>query len=255
MELRVLGCHGGETPRHRTTAFLIDDRLAVDAGSLTSQLELSDQARLSAVVVSHSHLDHVRDLATVADNRCQLDCEPLTVAATKATLDNLRKHFFNDRLWPDFTVIPDPERPTIVYREIPLEQTTDLLSYRITAIAVDHTVECAGFIIDDGKGALGFSGDTGPTSRLWERLNAERNLKALLMEVSFPDREQELATVSGHHTPRTLDVDLKKYKAPADLATLLYHIKPPFESEVERECAKLKGLNLHVLKLGDQFIL
>jgi 3',5'-cyclic-nucleotide phosphodiesterase len=255
VELRVLGCHGGETPRHRTTSFLIDDRLAIDAGALTSSLELVDQARLEMVLVSHSHMDHVRDLATIADNRAQLAAPPLTLAGTKETLVELQRHFFNDKLWPNFAVIPSPDAPTIIYREIPLEVPTKLLDYTVTAISVNHTVESAGFVIADGNGAIGFSGDTGPTDRFWELLNKVDNLKALLMEVSFPDNEQALATLSGHHTPRTLLADLKKFKAPQDLATMLYHIKPPFQGEVEKECAKLKGVNLEILKLKDQFIL
>jgi 3',5'-cyclic-nucleotide phosphodiesterase len=90
---------------------------------------------------------------------------------------------------------------------------------------------------------------------MWEVLNAQPDLRALLMEVSFPNREQALATVSGHHTPRTLAADLAKYRAPADLPTLLYHIKPVFQAEVEKECAALQGLNLAVLQLGDHFVL
>src|SRR5271170_4715365 len=99
MELRVIGCHGGETPRHRTSAFLIDERLAIDAGSLTSGMELDAQCALRAVLVSHAHLDHIRDLATIADNRLQNRAKPLVVAGTKATIAVLRKHFFNDLLW------------------------------------------------------------------------------------------------------------------------------------------------------------
>lgn len=255
MDLRVLGCHGGETPRHRTTAFLLDERLAIDAGALTSQLDLAEQDRLQGVLVSHSHLDHIRDLATVVDNRCQRDCGTLDIIATKQTIVHLQQHFFNDVLWPDFAKIQSGNQPTIRYTELAIEQDNQILGYSVTPILVNHTVESAGFIIDDGKGAIGFSGDTGPTNRFWEVLNERQNIKALLMEVSFPDREDGLAQVSGHHTPRTLLEDLKKYQAPQDLPTMLYHIKPPFQAEVERECARLRGLNLHVLALTDQFIL
>ena len=255
MELRVLGCHGGETPRHRTTAFLLDETLALDAGCLTSRLELDEQARLKAVVVSHAHLDHIRDLATVADNRCQLEAGTLIVAATAATIAQIRAHFFNDKLWPDFTIIPAGNGPTIQFLEIPIEQPTAVLGYKVTAVPVSHTVDTAGFVIDDGHAALGFSGDTGPTDRLWEVMNHQANLKAMLMEVSFPNREQKLAELSGHHTPRTLLADLEKYRSPQDLPTLLYHIKPPFQAEVEKECAALRGLNLQVLSLKDHFVL
>jgi cAMP phosphodiesterase len=255
MELRVIGCHGGETPRHRTCAFLVDDVLAVDAGSLTSGLEVADQGKLRAVLVSHAHLDHIRDLATLADNRCQLRSETLVIAGTRETLKTLKKHFFNGLLWPDFSKIPSGNGPTIEYLELKPEQQVEIGGYKVRAIPVDHTIETASFVIEGKDGAIGYSGDTGPTDRMWEVLNEEKDLRALMMEVSFPNREQKLATLSGHHTPKTLAVDLKKYKKAKDLPTLLYHIKPVFQTEVEKEVAALKGLNLQVLQLRDHFVL
>jgi len=258
VELRVIGCHGGETPKHRTCAFVVDDVLAIDAGSLTSGMEIAAQARLAAVVVSHAHLDHIRDLATLADNRCQLRAPTLEVAGTRATLDTLRRHFFNGVLWPDFSEIPSGGfggPPTIAYRELLPEVPAQIAGKTVRAVLVEHTIETASFIIEGAGGALAYSGDTGPTDRMWEVLNAQPDLRALLMEVSFPDREQRLATVSGHHTPRTLALDLAKHHAPADLPTLLYHIKPVFQPEVERECAALPGLNLEVCQIGDLFVL
>jgi 3',5'-cyclic-nucleotide phosphodiesterase len=255
MELRVVGCHGGETPKHRTSAFVVDERLAIDAGSLTSGIDLKSQFRLAACLVSHAHLDHVRDLATIADNRCQADCEPLVVAATKGTIAVLKKHFFNNLLWPDFSVIPNKTRPTIQFVELKPERRAQIGGYTVRSVLVDHTIESSGFIVEGPDATIAYSGDTGPTDRFWELLRKEPKLKALLMEVSFPNREQKLATVSGHHTPRTLAKDLKKFGKPKDLPTLLYHIKPVFQSEVEQECARLKGVNLTVTALGDQFVL
>jgi 3',5'-cyclic-nucleotide phosphodiesterase len=234
---------------------VIDERLAIDAGSLTSGLEVKEQAKLEACLVSHAHLDHIRDLATIADNRCQMECPPLIVAGTKDTIRTLRKHFFNNHLWPDFSAIPNTHTPTIRYVELKPEREVTIAGYNVRAMLVDHTIESASFVVRSNNGALAYSGDTGPTDRLWEVLNEEPNLKALLMEVSFPNREQRLATVSGHHTPKTLLADLKKFRAPKDLPTLLYHIKPVFQTEVEKECAALKGVNLQVLRLKDHFVL
>jgi 3',5'-cyclic-nucleotide phosphodiesterase len=255
VELRVIGCHGGETPKHRTCAFVVDEVLAIDAGSLTSGMELSAQGKLAAVLVSHAHLDHIRDLATLADNRCQMRTPTLEVAGTRATLETLRTHFFNGKLWPDFAQIDTGTGPVIAYRELAPEQPVAIAGKTVQAVLVDHTIEAASFLIEGPNGALAYSGDTGPTQRMWEVLNQQPDLRALLMEVSFPDREQWLATASGHHTPRTLALDLAKYRAPADLPTLLYHIKPFFQAEVERECAALPGLNLEVCQIGDQFVL
>jgi cAMP phosphodiesterase len=255
MELRVIGCHGGETPKHRTSAFVVDERLAIDAGSLTSGLDLRAQFRLHACLISHAHLDHMRDLATIADNRCQADCEPLIVGATASTIRAIKKHFFNNLIWPDFSQIPSKTRPTIKFVELKPERRTKLGDYTVRSVLVAHTIESSGFIVESDDATIAYSGDTGPTNRLWELLRKQDNLKALLMEVSFPNREQRLATVSGHHTPRTLALDLQKFGTPQDLPTLLYHIKPVFQSEVEQECARLKKVNLTVMGLDDQFVL
>jgi cAMP phosphodiesterase len=255
VQLRVVGCHGGETPKHRTCAFLLDERLAIDAGSLTSGLDLPLQYKLEAVLVSHSHLDHVRDLATIADNRAQHGCPPLAVVGTKPTLEVLKKHFFNDLLWPDFTAIPSKKEPTIVYQVLKPEVRTEICGFGVRAIAVSHTIDTSAFIVDKNGAAVAYSGDTGPTDRLWEALNEEKDLRALLMEVSFPNEQQRLATLSGHHTPQTLAKDLAKYARPQDLPTLLYHIKPAFQREVEKQCSKLKGVELTVLALGEQLLL
>jgi len=255
MDLRVIGCHGGETPKHRTSAFLLNDDLAIDAGSLTSGLELKAQCKLEACLVSHAHLDHIRDLATIANNRCQNGCAPLVIAATKGTIRILKKHFFNGLLWPDFSVIPTKARPTIEYLELHAEKPQMVAGRNVRAVMVDHTIESCVFIVEGKEGTIAYSGDTGPTTRLWELLNELPDLKALLMEVSFPNKEQKVTTISGHHTPRTLGAELKKYRAPKDLPTLLYHIKPSYQAEVERECAAIKGVNLTVCRLGDHFVL
>lgn len=255
MQLRVVGCHGGETPKHRTSAFLLDDRIAIDAGSLTSGLDLKMQYALEAVLVSHAHLDHIRDLATIADNRAQYGCKPLTVVSTAATIGVLKRHFFNGLVWPDFTAIPTKRHPTIVYKPLKPEVRTEIAGFGVKAIAVTHTIDTCAFIVDKKGISVAYSGDTGPTDRLWEMLDEEPDLRALLMEVSFPNEQQKLATVSGHHTPQTLLPDLKKYKRPKDLPTLLYHIKPAFQSAVEKQCAKLRGVNLTVLSLGEQLLL
>ncbi len=254
MELRIVGCHGGETPKHRTSAFVLDGKLAIDAGALTRGLELEAQLRLEACLVSHAHLDHMRDLATIADNRFQADCDPLVVAATRGTIAALKKHFFNNVIWPDFSELPNTTRPAIRFVELEFEKRIELVGYGVRAVEVAHTIETSGFIIETPSAALGYSGDTGPTDRLWELLDATPNLKALLVETSFPNAEQGLATVSGHHTPQSLAADLAKLGKAADIAALLYHIKPVFQREVEQECARLRGFNVSIPKLDEQFV-
>jgi 3',5'-cyclic-nucleotide phosphodiesterase len=256
MELRVLGCHGGETSRHRPSAFLLDERFAIDAGSLGRGLALDEQLALEAVAVSHAHLDHVRDLATVADNRCQSESPTLVVAAAAPTIDALRRHFFNNTLWPDFFQISTRAGvPTLAWCELPWERPVRLGSYDVTALPVAHTIDAAGLLVRGAAGTVAYSGDTGPTDAFWQWVDREANLRALLVEVSFPNDEQGLATVSGHHTPRTMAEDLRKLARPDRAPTLLFHMKPRFQRRIERECALLRGLNLDVLSVDDRFVL
>ena len=269
---------------------MLDDRLALDAGSLTSGLDLAHQSALEAVLVSHAHLDHIRDLATIADNRHQRAAAPLVVAGTRQTIAILKKHFFNNLLWPDFSVLPNRRRPAVRYLLLQPEKPVLVAGYRVCAIPVSHTIDCCGFLVTGPDATVAYSGDTGPTERLWEVLSRTENLKALLMEVSFPNGEGRLARLSGHHTPETMARDIAKLDKQAkaedrassllgggtigqsigesrekprsrvghkakELPTLLYHIKPCFQGVVERECARLGGLNLTVCALGDQYIL
>jgi 3',5'-cyclic-nucleotide phosphodiesterase len=232
----------------------VDDTLAIDAGALTSALELPDQHRVEAVLVSHAHMDHVRDLATIADNRCQQGGPPLEIVGLKSTLDVLRAHFFNDLLWPDFSKIPaGTQGMTITYREVEAEQTVTVAGKQITPVHVTHTIDTAAFIVADAKKTIAYSGDTGPTERFWEVLAERPRLDALLMEVSFPNDNAALARVSGHHTPQSLDLEMNKLNRAEDVPTLLYHIKPFFQREVERELARVRKWSLAVCALEQEF--
>ena len=200
MELVVLGCHGGETPKHRTSSFLVDEHLAIDAGAVTSMLSLEDQKKIRHVLVSHSHMDHVRDLATLADNRCQQAGPPIEIVGTPETIGTLQRYFFNDKLWPDFSKILTPEGPTVRFRQVAAEESIEVGNYRVTPVLVNHTVETAAFILRGPSGSLAYSGDTGPTDRLWQLLEGVEDLRALLMEVSFPNEQHCLAKTPEAHT-------------------------------------------------------
>jgi cAMP phosphodiesterase len=254
MRVRVLGCHGGESPRHRSTCFLLDGTVSIDAGSLTSALDLSAQRRLRDVLVSHSHLDHIKDLAGLADNTVGFIRRPIGLWATANTIEVLRRHYFNNILWPDFTRIPTSDDPVFRFRELASGGETEVGPYRVKTIQVNHPVESMALIVRRGRGgALAFSSDTGPTDRLWEAINADGNVRALLLELSFPSRLQALADIAGHLTPTTILTELEKLRAP--LPVYLYHMKPPHLPAIERELRGLKNRRLRLLKLGDQIVI
>lgn len=140
MELRILGCHGGETPHHKTSSFLLEGRVAIDAGAVTSMLTLEEQQKIETVLVSHAHLDHIKDLATLADNRCQQGGPTLTIAGVGETIRVLREHFFNDLIWPDFSRIDTPVGPTIRFETLVAEAPTSVGGVRVRAVMVNHTM-------------------------------------------------------------------------------------------------------------------
>jgi 3',5'-cyclic-nucleotide phosphodiesterase len=255
MQLRVLGCHGGETPKHRTASFVVGDTVAVDAGAITSGLSLDEQERIRAVLVSHPHMDHIRDLATLADNRCQQGGSTLDIVGIPATIEALKKHFFNDVLWPDFTQIDSKDGPTVRFVEVHPAQAAYVDGYEVTPVLVNHTVDTSAFIIRRDGVSIVYGGDTGPTHELWKHVNALEDLRALMVEVSFPDDEAELARKSRHLTPRTLASELGKLEHGEELPILLYHIKPTFEAKVLRELAGMRRRNLQILQLEDEFLL
>ncbi len=253
MHLNVVGCHGAASPIHRTATFVVNQRLALDAGSIAVGFPLPEQLELECVVVSHPHMDHVSDLASLTDTRTQADAGTLQIAGTRPTLDALRTHFFNDVLWPDFSRIQTSHGPTVNYRVLELETPHELAGLAVTPIAVDHTIDTAGFLIDDGSSAIAYSSDTRATTRIWELLRAVSHLKALILEVSFPDRLGALAELTGHLTPRTFAAELAKLPRADELSVLVYGMKPLHEQEIRAELDALRHPRTILLTPGRVF--
>jgi ribonuclease BN (tRNA processing enzyme) len=253
VKIKVLGCSGGELPGHRTTCFLVDDRLAVDAGALTGSLPLDALLAVDDILLTHSHFDHVKDVPLLADLVVGRRTRPVRVHASHECARTLHESVFNDELWPDFTRIPDAKAPVIEI--VPFEPTKPFRigRYRVAPVPVCHPVESVGYVLSDGKAAVAFSGDTGPTARLWKRVNAERRLKALFVELSFPSRLQGLADVSGHFTPSSLAAELTKIERDGQ-PVLLYHLKPAFMAELRRELRSLRLDNVRILERGEEFV-
>ncbi len=252
MKLRVLGCSGGELPRHRTTCFLVDDVLAIDAGALTASLPLEALLRLDDILLTHSHFDHVKDVPLLADLLVGRRTRPVVVHASNQCARTLRDSVFNDHLWPDFTRIPDARNPVLQIRPFSPGRPFRIGRLAIRPVPVAHPVESVGFVVSDGRSSFAISGDTGPTTAFWRTVNQSRGLKALFVETSFPNALQELADVSGHLTPNTLASELAKVDRDG-CPVLLYHLKPAYSAELRRELAALKLANVRVLSRGDEF--
>jgi len=239
MRLRVLGCSGGIGGRHlRTTSFLLDADVLIDAGSGVGDLTLAELSRIDHIFVTHSHLDHVTSIPFLVDTVGGMRAKPVVVHAVPATIEILRNHLFNWAIWPDFAEIPTPEAPFLRYQEIEVGTTVELDGRRITPLPAKHTVPAVGYHLDSGAASLVFTGDTGPNDALWRAVNRIANLRYLIIETAFSNKERHLAEISRHLCPATLAEELAKLERNAEI--YITHLKPgeiePTMLEIE-ECA------------------
>jgi glyoxylase-like metal-dependent hydrolase (beta-lactamase superfamily II) len=154
VRVRVLGAHGGSSPFHRQTSFLVNGSVCVDAGSLTDALPLDEQALVRAVLVTHAHMDHVASLPFLVENVFGRGASSLEIVAPEEILDALRKHLFNDALWPDFSRLPNDLVPTVTFRAIPLGEPFEVEGLVGTAFPVSHVVPTCGYILEDGGASI-----------------------------------------------------------------------------------------------------
>ncbi|HSG24383.1 MAG TPA: 3',5'-cyclic-nucleotide phosphodiesterase [Azonexus sp.] len=225
MKLRVLGCSGGIGGRHlRTTSFLVDHDILIDAGTGAADLSIAELAAIDHVFLTHTHLDHIASLPLMIDTVADRRRLPLMVYGTEAVLAILRQHIFNGSIWPDFSVLPNIDKPFMRYQSIELGQTISLDGRNFTALPVDHTVPAVGYRLDSGAASLVFSGDTGICDAFWRAVNQIDNLKYLIVECAFPNREQTLAMRSKHLCPAMLAAELKKLERECEIH--ITHLKP-----------------------------
>ncbi len=251
MLLKVLGCSGGIGGDLRTTAFLIDDDILVDAGTGVGDLSIEEMANIDHIFITHSHLDHILSIPLLADTVISMRKTPVTVHATRETWQILQEHIFNWKIWPDFTVIPNVQNPILRYSEVMLGRPVDLNGRIFTPIPANHTVPAIGYHINSGASSLVFTGDTTNCDALWEVVNQIDNLRYLIIETAFEDEEISLARLSKHLSPLLLTIELEKLKC-IGVQIMITHFKPGEARAIMREVAarNQSGLDAHALNVG-----
>jgi len=240
MKVRVLGCSGAIAKDCRTTSFLLDDDILIDAGTGVGDLSLDEMRGIDHVFLTHSHLDHVAALPLMIDAVAAQRQQPLQVHGLASTLEALQTHIFNDLIWPDFTAIPTAQRPFLRFSAIEQGQTLVVKGRHIEALPAVHTVPAVGYAVRTDGPCWVFSGDTGRNPAFWQRVNA-LPVALLVIETAFSNREAELAQRSLHLSPHALAEDLQHIAPGGRYPIYITHTKP---AETELVMSEIQNLKL-----------
>lgn len=253
MKLDVLGCAGGENIDFRATSFLINDFLLVDAGAVASVLTLTQQSQIRYALISHAHLDHVKDLGFIIDNTFGQRGRALQVVAHDSVIQALKTHYFNWVIWPDFTTLPSVENAELELLSV--DKGIQVEDLHVELVEVNHPGGAFGFIIEEksSDSCIMITGDTGITESIWQSAAKRQNLQAIFADTAFPNQMQELAHASGHLTPRRLHQQLSEYHL-LQHPVYCYHFKPAFHGQVSEDIDALGRPNLHILQQGQQLV-
>ncbi|MCX8110716.1 MAG: 3',5'-cyclic-nucleotide phosphodiesterase [Syntrophorhabdaceae bacterium] len=250
MKIEILGCYGNSIGDFKTTSFLIDDSILLDAGTVTDVLNDERLKKISNIIITHTHLDHIKDLVFLVDELVMMGRYNIELISVKQVLDIISNNLFNNLLWPDFTVIPSYDNAVIKPREIKLNEYTQINDITVKPILMTHTVYCVGYVVKNNDRGFMFTSDTGPTKAFWETAQQEKGIDFIIADVSFPNRMGELARISGHMTLDILMDHLKRYNLEKK-PIFITHIKPIFLEEIIHELSQLGKPNIRPLIQGE----
>jgi len=235
MEIQVLGAHNCESQNSKLISLLIDDVLAIDAGGLTSSLSFSAQQKLKALLLTHQHYDHIRDVPAIAMN-FSLQEATLNIYSTQLVYDALATHLLNGELYPKFMEQPQPN-PTVKFTIIEPYKTEHIEGYSILAVPVNHSSLTIGYqVTSPGGKTIFYTADTGPgLTGCWEKVSPQ----LLITEVTVPDSYEELAVQGEHLTPSLLKQELTSFRQLNGYLpeVILVHMNPGLENKIRAEIA------------------
>jgi ribonuclease BN (tRNA processing enzyme) len=235
MEVRLLGAHQGQSSTIGFMSILVDGKLAIDAGGLTTALTLEEQANIEAILVTHRHFDHVKDLVGLAHNNWQV--RSLHIHCIDDTRDALQAHIFNDVLWPTMSEQIGPYYP-LTWHRVEAGAQFDLLGYSITPIEMSHSVPTVGYFIQKDGASFFYTADTRAQGNpSWAAIRPD----LLIAETTMANEHERIATMVGHMTPATLGGELRAFHAKQGYypPTICVHINPHQEPTIRPELAAL----------------
>jgi ribonuclease BN (tRNA processing enzyme) len=247
MKVQLLGSSLQDPARRQyVTSYLINGTVAIDAGCLGFHGSPQEQENVRHVFLTHSHADHTASLPIFTENAWTPHGQCPRIYGSQETLDNVRRHIFNEVMWPDFVALSEKMHPFLHLCPVQPEVPVEVADLWITPVPVNHVVPTVGYIVRDGQSAIIISGDTGPTRRLWELAWQTANLRAIFLDASFPDSMKRLAEVSLHMTSNMFYREIAKM--PSGVKVFAVHIKVRYRDEVVQE---MRALGLPNLEIGE----
>ena len=218
----------------RTTTLLIDQDILIDAGTGVGDLSMDEMMNIRHIFVTHSHLDHIACIPLLVDTLFDQLEKPITIHAQAATINALQKHIFNNVIWPDFSKLPNPENPVMLFEEMKPGEVVSINDRHLKMISVNHIVPGVGYCVENATGVFAFSGDTTTNDSLWDNLNQQDKLDILIVETAFTNADIDLCRRAGHYCADLLADDLAKLKHKPKI--YISHNKPGSESQIISEC-------------------
>jgi ribonuclease BN (tRNA processing enzyme) len=248
MDITILGAHNTESKNTRLSSLMIDDVLAIDAGALTSFLSFEAQLKLKAILLSHQHYDHIRDIPAIGINYSFRE-KNLEIYSTESVYKVLTTHLLNDAVYPNFLAKP-PENPTIKFNILEPGETISILNYNVLPVRVNHSIFTVGFQITDAAGKrMFYTSDTGPgLTDVWRQVAPQ----LLIIETTTSDRYLDSAPGTGHLTPSLLQKELKSLRDIQGYLpqVILVHINPTEEKKIEKEISGVAAALGASIQLG-----
>lgn len=235
--------------RQHLSCFVVDDLVAVDAGSLAFSVNDIQRQNIRNIVLTHAHLDHIAGLPLFIDDLFAITETPINIHATTDVIDVLERDIFNWSVYPRFSELSNDHGPVLKYSVIEPDSEFNIEHLTFREVAVSHKVPDSGFMISDDRSALAFTGDTAETDKFWDVVNELPNLAVLLVECAFPNELSGLAEISHHMTPDLLDKELRKLKF-KNVPIYAVNLKPMYREKIIKQLEQLELKNLEVLEIG-----
>jgi len=248
--IKVLGAYGTRAKGFGTSSFYLNKHNVIDAGNILNTLE-HESTKLNNIWITHSHLDHIVDIAYIIDNYYLQRDTPLHIIGLPQTIKAIRKHFLNDIIWPDFSKIPlhNSKKMSVIYKEIKLNKEYRLSKDEtIRAYKTDHTVESCGYIYTKKDRSILITADTFSLDSTIKEIDKDKKISKAIIECSFSSDMKTLAKESKHLTPNYLQRQLKNMQR-EDVSIYINHMKPSFLKKIKKEISQNKGSKcLNILK-------